>query len=112
MLPFSIFIGCTNSESEQLIEGQWHGKIIQASGENRTHALPGGITLDFKYPKYSFEGDQYEQGNYYIKDSKLHLIPSDHDEKRKINIVQLSPDSLKLQLVDSLGNRTVLFLRN
>lgn len=107
-----IVFGCTNSESEEIIEGQWQGKVIQESTENRTHALPGGITLDFEYPKYSFDGEQSEAGNYYIKDEKLHLIPDNQDEKREIDIIQLSPDSLALKLVDTLGSRTVLFLRN
>lgn len=112
ILLAGIVLGCTNSESEEIIEGRWQGKIIQESTENRTHALPGGITLNFEYPKYSFEGEQSEAGNYYIKDEKLHLIPVNQDEKREIDIIQLSSDSLALQLVDSLGSRTVLFLRN
>lgn len=106
------FLACTNSESETLIEGQWEAKLIQENQTDMAHVLPEGIRLDFEYPKYKFEGEQYEQGNYYIKNDKLHLIPVAENEKRVIDILHLSQDSLMLNLMDSLGSRTVLFLRN
>lgn len=104
--------GCTDRESEELIEGSWQAVIMKEVGESRSHELPEGIVLDFEYPKYSFEGEQSEQGNYYIKNDQLHLIPEEQDEKRAITILQLSSDSLSLKLIDSLGSRSVLFLRN
>ncbi|HLU93036.1 MAG TPA: hypothetical protein VKZ54_02890 [Membranihabitans sp.] len=109
---FGFLAGCTDSESEELIEGRWYGRTIVEDAENKPHELPEGIFFDFDYPNYVFEGDSNEQGNYYIKDEKLHLIPEAQEEKRAISILQLSSDTLTLKLVDSLGSRSVLFLRN
>lgn len=80
--------------------------------ESQDHVLPKGIYLNFEYPRYEFSGETSEQGNYYIKNDKLHLIPTDQDEKRELPILKLKTDTLILHLEDSLGSRSVEFLRN
>lgn len=111
LLLIVALMNCTNREAESIIEGSWEGKFIQLENDQSNHALPDGITMEFEYPRYKFEGELEEQGNYYIKDEKLHLIPDDRDEKRELNIRQLSQDSLRLHLIDTLGQREVLFIR-
>lgn len=105
-------VGCTDNQSEKLIEGDWQAVKISEIRDSTEHQLPDGIQLSFEYPKYNFEGEQNEGGNYYIKNDQLHLSPQDQDTERDIAIIQLTSDSLTLQLIDSLGTRTVHFLRN
>jgi len=112
VLIVGTFISCTDSQSEELIEGQWHAVIIREDEGNKEHILPDGIRLNFQYPKYNFEGEEEEAGNYYIKDEQLHLIPKDKNTERNIPILKLTSDSLILQLIDSLGTRSVQFVRN
>jgi len=111
-LSFLAAIGCTDSKSEELIEGNWHAVKILEDTSHREHLLPEGIHFNFGYPKYSFEGDQNEEGNYYIKNDQLHLIPENEDTERDISILQLTTDSLTLHLIDSLGMRAVQFVRS
>ena len=107
-----VTLSCTDSQSEKLIAGQWHAVKITEGTDNKEHILPDGILLNFHYPKYNFEGEQEEAGNYYIKDEQLHLIPYEQESERNIPILKLTTDSLILQLVDSLGTRSVQFIRN
>lgn len=103
---------CTDNHSEKLIEGDWHAAKLLENKNATEHQLPEGIKLNFEYPKYSFEGNKSEHGNYYIKNDKLHLLPEDQGAERGIDIMNLSKDSLALELIDSLGTRTVYFVRN
>lgn len=112
LIPIVVTFSCTDSQSEKLIEGQWHAVKIMEDIDNKEHILPDGIHLNFHYPKYNFEGEQEEAGNYYIKDEQLHLMPDDQESQRNIPILKLTPDTLTLQLVDSLGTRSVHFIRN
>lgn len=107
-----VLTGCTDSESEALIEGRWEAVRMTDRGNSQDHTLPEGIYLNFEYPRYEFSGETSELGNYYIKNDKLHLIPTDQDEKRELPILKLQTDTLILYLEDSLGSRSVEFLRN
>lgn len=111
-IALAILMSCTDNKSEKLIEGNWHAVKLENSKDSIEHHLPDGIHLSFEYPKYSFEGNESEHGNYYIKNDQLHLLPNDQDPERDLPIKKLSGDSLTLQLMDSLGIRTVHFLRN
>lgn len=109
---FAVALGaCTDKETEKEIGGQWHAVELVEDSTGTVHSLPEGITLEFEYPKYSFEGEISESGKYYIKNDELFLLTENGDPHRKIGILGLSADSLLLNMIDSTGMRTVRFFR-
>lgn len=102
---------CTDKKTEEEIKGQWHAVELVEDSTGTVHSLPEGITLEFEYPKYSFEGEISESGKYYIKNDELFLLTEKGDPHRKIGILGLSADSLLLNMSDSTGMRTVRFFR-
>src|SRR5699024_9414871 len=100
---------CTDKKAEEEIKGQWQAVELEEDSTGMVHTLPEGITLEFEYPKYNFEGDISENGKYYIKNEELFLLTEQGDPHRKIGIISLTPDSLILNMNDSTGMRTVRF---
>ncbi|MBY5960073.1 hypothetical protein KUV50_18115 [Membranicola marinus] len=103
---------CTDNHAEKLIEGNWRAVKLSENEKSIEHELPEGIRFHFEYPKYTFQGEKSEQGNYYIKNDHLHLLPDGEETERNLSIQNLSADTLALELIDSLSGRTVYFLRN
>lgn len=103
-----VLSACTDKEAEEKITGHWHAVSLTVDSSGTEHKLPEGIYLVFDYPRYSFQGEDTEEGKYYIKDDQLFLLDQSGDQLRKMKILSITPDTLTLVMKDSTDQNQIV----
>lgn len=88
---------CTgNEEKEQMLEGKWNSYSIARGGD----AVKQQAVFRFESGEYSYDiGSHHEEGNYWVEGDKLYT-EGPTVMKKKVQIAQLTPDTLVLNMND------------
>jgi len=99
MIATLFFTGCNHDEEwTKMIVGEWHGVSWVAEGKP---AIEDASTVTMLFSKDSvynlFIGNGMENGDYYVNNDSLFLIP-EKSEDVKMKIISLSDAKLELQV--------------